>query len=612
MASPDEIIEQLVARLGTVPRPEHPRPDRQRADWLNLNGVWSFAWDDADRGCAAGYSDGRPLAQPILVPFCPESTLSGVHDESLHTTCWYSRSFDLPKPLQGRRLLLHFGAVDHEAKVWLNGRLLGSHRGGYDPFHFDVTDLVRPRGNALAVRVYDDPAAAKPHGKQSSRVKPSGCVYMRTTGIWQTVWLEAVGDAYVADWVATAPAAGELTLQAEVAGAADRAAQWAVRVSAEGRQIANAVAGVEPGTATIALTVPEVRPWSPETPALYDLEVSLLDAAGTVLDTVNSYIGFRDVAIVGDRVRLNGADFFTLSALDQGYNPEGLYTPPDDDFQRADVLWAKRYGLNNIRKHQVVAEPRFLYWCDRLGLTIWGEMADWGADLLGEEKAFLTEWSACVRRDRNHPCIIAWVPTNERHSPHTQENSQVKARIYRATKKLDSTRPAIDTSGYCHTETDICDLHVNPVDGADCRRWWENWRASISATGNFPAYSDRPAYDPSYRHYGQPVMFSETGNWWIRELPTSGPWENYGYGPAETVGDYLALYRDFFLALMAEPACAGFSYVQLYDVEGEVNGYLTYDRKPKVPAETIAAIHAEGLRRRRSSDESNGAQGGVL
>ena len=585
---------ELTTPPCNVPRPEHPRPDRRRDDWLSLNGVWTFAWDEADRGRDEGWADGRDLPLTVRVPFCPESALSGVHDEELHATCWYTRGFDVPAGLQGRRLLLHFGAVDYEAEVWLNGRLLGRHVGGYDPFQFDVTALLKAQDNRLAVRVHDDPAAAKPRGKQSPERHPDACLYMRVTGIWQTVWLEAVGQSYLADWVLTAESDGGVSLQAEVEGAAE-GGQVSLRVLTEGREIAGARAPLQSGRASLSLTVPGVRPWSPQSPTLYDVELALQDEAGRPLDKVATYAGFRSLEIVGDKLLLNGEEFFLVSALDQGYNPDGLYTPPTDDFQREDVLWAKRYGLNNIRKHQLVPEPRFLYWCDRLGLTAWGEMADWGADLVTHGDEFLAEWLACVRRDRNHPCIVSWVPTNERHSPKTTENSLAKARFYHETKRLDPTRPAIDTSGYCHTETDICDLHVNPPDGEASRCWWEQWRRSIAETGNFPAYPDRPTYDPGYRHEGQPVVISETGNWWIRALPTSGPWKNYGYGPVETVEEFLALYRDFFLALMSEPDCAGFSYVQLYDVEGEVNGYLTYDRQPKVAAEAIAAIHAEGL-----------------
>lgn len=589
-------IDELTTRLGDVPRPEHPRPDRLREDWLNLNGIWTFAWDDEDRGRAEGLSDGRDLRLPILVPFCPESALSGINDEELHATCWYTRSFDLPANLQGRRLLLHFGAVDYEAEVWLNGEPLGKHVGGYDSFCFDVTGLVKPQGNRLSVRVHDDHTQDKPRGKQASERFPSGCLYMRVTGIWQTVWLEAVGDAYVADWALSADMQGRVSLKAEIEGGAGR--RLALRLLLDRQEVASERAGVKNGQAALDFTVSEPLLWSPQSPTLYDVELVLLDAAGQQLDKVSTYLGFRSIETVGDKTLLNGEEFFLVSALDQGYNPEGLYTPPTDEFQKEDVLWAKRYGLNNIRKHQLVAEPRFLYWCDKLGLTMWGEMADWGADIVGETEGFLEQWFACLRRDLNHPCIVTWVPTNERHSPKTPEHYVAKERIYRETKALDPNRPVIDTSGYCHTVTDICDLHVNPADGQACREWWEAWRKSIAETGNFPAYPDRPTYDPGYQHHGQPVVFSETGNWWIRTLPTSGPWKNYGYGPVETVEDFLALYRDFFLALMSEPDCAGFSYVQLYDVEGEVNGYLTYDRQPKMPAEAIAGIHEEGLAKR--------------
>lgn len=590
-------LDDLTRQLGVVPRSEHPRPDQQREEWLNLNGVWTFAWDEQDRGRAEGWSDGRDLPLRILVPFCPESALSGLLDEELHSTCWYTRCFDLPAQLQGQRLLLHFGAVDYEAEVWLNGQYLGKHVGGYDSFYFEITHLVQPSGNRLAVRVHDDPTEAKPRGKQSPERHPTHCLYMRTTGLWQTVWLEAVGTSYVANWALTADMDGRVSLKAQIEGATE-GLQLTLRMSLEGGEVISTQTQVENGWAELNLTVPQVQLWSPASPILYDVELTLLDATGQLLDKVATYTGFRTIQIVNDKILLNGAEFFLISALDQGYNIAGLYTPPTDDFQKEDVLWAKRYGLNNIRKHQMVAEPRFLYWCDRLGLTVWGEMGDWGADITAQGDEFLKQWSDCVRRDRNHPCIITWVPTNERYQPSIPEHSQAKARIYHETKKWDPTRPVIDTSGYCHTDTDICDLHVNPPDGEASRNWWQEWRKSIAETGNFPAYPDKPAYDPGYQHQGQPVIISETGNWWIRALPTAGPWPNYGYGPAETVEEFVELYRDFFLALMSEPDCAGFSYVQLYDVEGEVNGYLTYARKPKVSAETIAAIHAEGLRNR--------------
>jgi beta-galactosidase/beta-glucuronidase len=585
--------------LGPTPRPEHPRPDQFRTQWLNLNGVWEFTFDVRDEGLNSGWCDGRPLDRQILVPFCPESKLSGIHDEELHTVCWYARSFDLPEMLRQKRLLLHFGAVDYRASVWLNGHFLGSHTGGYDPFAFDVTRCIRATGNRLVVRVHDDPLEAKPRGKQSPDRRPSGCRYMRVTGIWQTVWLEAVGDSYIRDWVATAdPDTGTLSFQLKMDGP-DLGLRLSAEVGKEGHRVAGSEARVASSAAALTVSVPNPAAWAPDHPTLYDVRLRLHAENGTLVDEVSTYVGFRTIAIHDGMIHLNGDPFFLVSALDQGYYHEGLYTPPTDDELRRDVERAKRYGLNHVRKHQIVAEPRFYYWCDRLGLTVWGEMADWGADPADEEQ-FLSQWRACLLRDINHPCIITWVPTNEWGPPDDPSKIQFKVNVYEATRNLDPARPVIDTSGYCHTRTDITDLHVNPPNGDACRDWWRQWQLAIAETGNFPLYTDRPVYSQGFRHQGQPVIFSETGNWRITECPPLGPWEPCGYGPVGTVREFIELYRDFFLALMSEPDCAGFSYVQLYDVEGEVNGYLTYDRKPKVPPEVIAEIHAEGLRLRAS------------
>ena len=592
-------VDSIIGELGEVPRPEHPRPDRCRERWHNLNGVWEFIFDPDDTGLKKNRHEVPTLGEKrIVVPFAPESALSGVHDEGFHSVCWYARNFDLHEELEGQRLLLHFGAVDYSADVWLNGKHLGSHAGGYDPFDFEVTAAVKPAGNRLVVRVHDDPAASKPKGKQSEELHPSGCLYMRVTGIWQTVWLEAVGSTFVRDWVVnTDPQTGAVNLRARVDGPASDLRLEAKLTATDGSSfIARAAVGADETTA-LSLRVDDPSPWTPESPALYDLELRLTAPDGTEIDRVQSYVGFRRIEVRDGRYLLNGKPFFFASALDQGYHPDGLYTPPTDEAQRDDVLWAKRYGLSGIRKHQVVPEPRFFYWCDRLGLPAWGEMADWGADIKNTDE-FLREWRACLMRDINHPSIITWVPANEKQEPSDAAMSAAKVRIYKETRALDPTRPVIDNSGYCHTETDIVDLHVNPPDGAACRAWWEDWRRSIAETGNFPAWPDRPTYCEGFRHKGQPVIISETGNWWISELPPEGPWKPYGNGPLPTVEAFLERYRDFFIALIAEVECAGFCYVQLYDVEGEVNGYLTYDRKPKMPPEAIRDIHAEGLRLR--------------
>jgi len=579
-------IESITKDLGDTPRPEHPRPDRVRQNWLNLNGVWEFAFDKEDAE--------KPLTCKIVVPFCPESVLSGYYDEDLHYNCRYARNFDLPQNMQGKRVLLHFGAVDYQANVWLNGRHIGEHVGGYGSFTFDITDAVKPTGNRLVVVVVDDATQAKPKGKQSTERYPHGCIYMRTTGIWQTVWLEAVGETYIKDWlIDTDIDKGEITVEPLLDGDSEGMQITAVACFG-GKEVArtNAPAGDK-----LSITIHDPKLWSPDTPNLYDLHLTLT-RDGAEIDSVDTYAGLRKVETKNGQVYLNGKPFFVISALDQGFYPDGIYTPPTDDALRADVEWAKKYGLNHVRKHQVVAEPRFHYWCDKLGLTIWEEMADWGSDIINNMDAFLGEWSECVKRDINHPCIIGWVPSNERKAYDDDKMNQAKVRLYEFTKSLDPTRPVVDNSGYCHAKTDIVDLHVNPKDGEDVVRWWNDWKKSIAETGNFMAWPETPTYCNGFKHEGQPVIISETGNWRVKDEKILGQWEPYGAGPIDDVEVLTRLYEEFMLAMMAEPECAGFSYVQLYDVEGEVNGYITYDRKPRMSADIIRAVHEKGLKSR--------------
>jgi len=594
-------IESIIEELGPTPRPEHPRPDLYRPLWHNLNGVWEFANDPTDAGQSQNWKDTPRLEGQIIVPFCPESQLSGVYDEGVHRLCWYARSFDVPENLRGRRLRLHFGAVDYRADVWLNGTHLGQHEGGYDPFDFDVTAVVKSTGNRLVLRVDDDMNEPKPRGKQST--DPHGTLYMHVTGIWQTVWLEAVGSTFVRDFVAEAdPETGVVKLHARTDGM-DHGLRLSVVISREGKELAHGQGDVVDSSAVLSVSVPNLAPWSTASPALYDLDLSLVTAQGPEIDRVRSYVGFRKVTTRDGMINLNAKPFFMIAALDQGYYPRGLYTPPTDKAIQEDVEWAKRLGLNTVRKHQLVPEPRFYYWCDRLGLAVWGEMPDWGADLFRTDD-FLRQWGACLRRNINHPSIITWVPTNERRTPGEDQQSDLKVRIYQATKSMDPTRPVIDTSGYCHTQTDITDLHVNPVGTNGWPEWWEAWRKSIAATGNFPAWPDRPTYSKGYRYQGQPVVISEAGNFIIGEFPPEGPWKAYGepspYHPGliATASEFVGVYRHYVLTMSAAPECAGFSYVQFCDVEGEINGYLTYSRKPKTPVDAIAEIHAEVIRAR--------------
>ncbi len=579
-------VDSIIKELGAVPRPEHPRPDKYRSDWQNLNGVWEFAFDREGVGQHEKWQLKEKLGgQQIVVPFPPESVLSGVHDEGIHPRCWYARNFDLPDVLRGRRLLLHFGAVDYRSEVWLNGQCLGSHEGGYDPFEFDATSIVKPAGNRLVVRVEDDPTEAKPRGKQSAELHSSGCIYSRVTGIWQTVWLEGVGATYARDWTIIPDVdTGAVALDVHVDGPA-AGFHLDAEITRDGESLAKVRGAIAKEKASgVALRVPYPAAWTPDSPNLYDLDLRLVDDKGREIDHVKSYLGFRKIEVRNGQYLLNGKPFFLISALDQGYNPTGLYTPPSDDFQREDVLWAKRYGLNSIRKHQIVPEPRFLYWCDRLGLTVWAEMADWGCDI-SDCDGFLRQWRPRVERDINHPSIITWVPLNEQGRDPNLNSS--KTRIYDETRRLDPTRPVLDNSGWGHTKTDITDLHTN---APDFRAWWANWRRSIARNGNYMLEPGLPAFSRGFWHQGQPVVISEVGLWRIDGYPPLAVnhqwrWEEYGSTKVPNEDAFLDLYSDVIVGLMSEPDCAGFSYVQLYDVEGEVNGYLTYDRRPKVPPE---------------------------
>ena len=594
--------------MQNIPRPEHPRPDRFRPLWMNLNGKWQFAFDPGEEGLQSGWMDERPLPDRIIVPFAPESRLSDIHDESLHSVCWYKRMFDLPVAMIGRRVLLHFGAVDHEADVWLNGRHLGKHVGGYSPFFFDVTAFVNPANNHLVMRVLDNPSVAKCRGKQHTGRYPEGCLYMRMSGIWQTVWLEAVGKQFIRDWrIVADPGTGKVNVSLAVDGAGSNLkAEAVVYFAYEQNERISQTAPVQNSAACINLTVPCVRPWTPDVPNLYGMILTLRDTDGAVIDRVETYFGFRRIETRDGRLLLNGKPFFFKAALDQGYYPDSLYTPPTDEQQREDILWAKRFGLNGIRKHQIVPEPRFFYWCDRLGLMVWAEMADWGSRQPRLMDSLLAEWKDCMLRDINHPSIIAWVPTNEwicddAGKASLQEVIQAKVRAYETTKVLDPTRLALDTSGYSHTRTDICDLHLGFPNAPEVKEWFnrriadggENGNiAGMIKNGNMTIGANNKVYCPGYKYGNEPIIISEIGNWGIMEYSPMGRWKMYCAGPVKTTNEFLAIYRDVFTALMDEAACAGFCYVQLYDVEGEVNGYLTYDRKPKIDPALIAALHA--------------------
>jgi beta-galactosidase/beta-glucuronidase len=584
-----------------VPRPEYPRPQFVREEWLNLNGEWEFAFDDTDdAGCTKGWFEGGTLGGSIVVPFPYQSELSGVGDRSVHEVVWYARSFEVPETWRGRDLLLHFGAVDYAATLWVNGQEVGHNRGGHVPFQFDIAPYIRAGVNRMTLRVEDSQDPRQPRGKQSSTGLPHDIDYYCTTGIWQTVWLEPVPPIRIEE-IRVTPHAEKNLVEAVVYLHAP-AAQWRVEaeLSHQGQVVARAEDRPAISTASMTLEVPYAKLWSPASPHLYDLRVRLF-RGDELLDEVASYVGIRGIRIRDGRLFLNGEETYLKLALDQGYWPQSYLAAPSDEALQTDIGWAKKFGFNGVRKHQKIEDPRWLYWCDRLGLLVWEEMPnarEWSPQ--GEER-LAAEWMRAVRRDYNHPCIIAWVPVNESMGfprlgeQHPGQYAFIE-RMVADTRRLDATRPVIDNDGWEHTDiTDICAIHDYTSTGEALRQRYSN----AGATGVLPPtvwIGGKPLFTRGSRFRGQPVVLSEVGGFLSipRDIvPEKRDMLYQFYGSANTPEELREKYRDLMKGIASLKFIAGFCYTQLTDIEQEVNGLLTYDRHPKLPPESIAEIHRE-------------------
>ena len=565
--------------MGSLPRPEHPQPQMERSAWRSLNGAWQFAFDFGRSGLDRHFERRDALDTTITVPFCPESVLSGVHYTDFIPAVWYARAFTLtPEELSGR-VLLHFGAVDYEAHVFVNGEPAGTHRGGYTSFCFDITDLCRAGENRLSVYSEDDNRSGKqPHGKQCESFDSQGCDYTRTTGIWQTVWLEFVPETYIQSvQYYSNITEGTLLVQAKLCGAGT----FTVQASFEGRPCGEASARAENGFAAVTLPLSELHLWDVGRGNLYDLTLTF---GG---DSVKSYAGMREVRIEGRSVLLNGRPVFQRLVLDQGFYPDGIYTAPDDSALVRDIELSLAAGFNGARLHQKVFEPRFLYHCDRLGYLAWGEMANWGLDYSDPAalEAFLGEWLDALGRDFNHPSIVGWCPFNETWDREGRRQlDSLLAMVYRVTKQLDPTRPCIDTSGNFHVVTDIYDVHDYEQDPASFAAHYEAFRTGGAF---YDAQAARQQYDGK-----KPMFVSEYGGIkWNPQGDVEKAW-GYGDGPA-TEEAFIERYRGLTEALLSNPNMFGFCYTQLYDVEQETNGLYTYSREPKFDMAVFHAINTQ-------------------
>jgi beta-galactosidase/beta-glucuronidase len=595
--------------LNTVPRPEYPRPQFRREAWTNLNGGWRFAFDDGDVGLAEGWQnvtaaglEGSSFDLKITVPFCYQAKLSGIGETAFHDIVWYARTFEQAAPNEGERLLLHFGAVDYRADVWVNGAHVVSHEGGHTPFSADVTSVVRGGENSLVVRA-EDPSrdATIPRGKQYWKEQSEGIFYTRTTGIWQTVWLEPVGRSRIGSLRLT-PDVDEASLEVE-AGVEGFGPDTTLRfvVSFEGNEVLDdrvrvispvvrrRLPLIRPGEAPDTPRLsrwPSAKLWSPEEPNLYDLRLELQDETGAALDTVDSYFGVRKIEARDGRVYLNNRPYYQRLVLDQGYFPEGILTAPADDDLRRDIELAKEMGFNGARKHQKVEDPRWLFWADTLGFLVWGEMANayqYSPDYVGRITA---EWQEAVRRDYNHPSIVAWVPMNESWGvPNLATDPAQREHLlalYHLTRSLDGTRPVVSNDGWEHALTDLCNIH----DYRDAEALGRTYAAPESAVAATPA--GRPVYVPGHGYRGEPILVTEFGG-----IAFAGEEGGWGYSTVADAGDFLDRYEAMIEALLRSGTVQGFCYTQLTDVEQEVNGLLTYGRRPKADLDKIRKITAK-------------------
>lgn len=585
--------------MASLPRPEYPRPQFVRDRWVNLNGEWEFAYDDSDRGILEGWYDGRPLPAKITVPYPYQSELSGINDKAIHEVVWYARSFEWNAEWKDQDLLLHFGAVDYFTTVWVNGREVGHNRGGHVPFYFDIAPYLNKGENRIAVRVVDRNDPYQPRGKQSTSGVPHEIDYYCTTGIWQPVWLEPVPPIRIDSM--------KITPLCDVDGVELRiylhapSTGWIVQADiCEGQQVVATIQKeISAAYARIFMKIESPRHWSPDDPHLYDLRLRLYDGDGLV-DDVQSYFGMRSVEIRNGQFILNGEPCYLKMVLDQGYWPQSYLAPPDDEALKADVVWSKEFGYNGARKHQKIEDPRWLYWCDKLGLMVWGEMANARAWSPQTEEALMAEWQRAVQRDFNHPCIVTWVPVNESMGfPGLREGHPGQyaflERIVMATRQIDPERPVIDNDGWEHTDvTDICAIHDYTPDAEGLLK---RYKDALAGKG-LPALTwvpDKPVFTRGSRDRGQPIMLTEVGGfltrpYWLPKEEWDVLYKHYGtVGSAE---ELLEKYRDLMKGLAQLPFVSGFCYTQLTDVEQELNGLLTYDRKPKLDAKKIAEIHA--------------------
>ena len=559
-----------------ISRTEHPKPQFERAGYKSLNGIWQFEFDESNSGAERElFSKDAILKGEINVPFCPESKLSGIEFRDFINSVWYKRSFFLSESEILGRVFIHFGAVDYKATVYINGKLAGEHSGGYVSFSFEITSLLTTGENTITVHAEDDTRSRMiPSGKQSHRYHSKGCYYTRTTGIWQSVWLEFTPKNYVENVkFYPDPDSSQLTVIARLCGTE----KFSITASLGGEVVGYASAKNSNGDLTLTISLSKTALWEPLSPRLYDLEIVFGE------DKIKSYFGLRKVKLDKRRILINGKPVFQRLVLDQGFYPDGIYTAPSDEELKADIERAIAIGFNGARLHEKIFEERFLYHADRLGYLVWAEYPNLGLDPSYHDSVYpmLPEWYEEIERDFNHPSIIGWAPFNETFSFGIKPRPELIELFYKVTKSLDSTRPVIDTSGGIRTKnTDIEDTH----------NYEQNLKRFSSLFEKLKSddlyYED---VESTWKNVGEkPFIVSEYGG--IGFNTSNDTSISWGYGDVKTEDEFLAQAKALTDIIMDNPRINGFCYTQLTDVEQEENGLYTYDRRLKFSQEKLREI----------------------
>lgn len=587
-----------VSLWASVPRAEYPRPQFQREKWSNLNGEWNFAIDNEHTGEAQGWAGATSLEDKIIVPFAPESSLSGVGHTDFMNSVWYQREVEVPSSWSGMKILLNFGAVDYKCSVYIDGERVGLHAGGTSSFSFDITQYVEAgRKFNLVVYVEDDTrSGVQPLGKQSTRRESHGCFYTRTTGIWQTVWMEAVAPTALRR-VKIIPDVdnSQFIFMPEFYDLAD-GQKLTVELRDGAKKVASKTVDAA-GASSVVLNVRKPKLWWPESPFLYDVKFIVTDKDGRTVDEVASYAGLRKFHIEGKRMFLNNEPFYLRTVLDQGFYPDGIWTAPSDDALRSDIELSKKAGFNGARLHQKVFEERFHYWADRLGYVTFGEASDWGCNRANPAAAYalIKEWADNVNRDFNHPSIIGWTPMNEAWGVKPLDDYlRLNEDLFNLTHLLDATRPVSTASGGSSYKTDIWTVHTYEQDP-------EVLKAQLEFENGYPKYMGQAPFK-DVRYTGQPYFVDEFGGikWNPAQQMDNVRTESWGYGQApRSLEEFYRRLSGQVDAIVGNPDICGYCYTQLTDVEQEQNGIYFYDRSEKFDMQKINEIFSrrpEGYR----------------